>query len=125
MKPSCVTFLPMIILFFFIQGLFNAATIVVPGSGGDFWFNVIPGGSIGIAKMVMNPFPELSFLSSYLFPSPDTAYWASNGFISFTAFYFLSSFSIGVLVQRLSGLGTSGMGGFGDMGNLTGMSRLK
>ena len=123
MKPSCVTFLPMIILFFFIQGLFNVPTTVVTGSG--FWFNVIPGGSIGIAKMVMNPYPELSFLSSYLFPGPDTVYWGSNGFISFTAFYFLSSFSIGVIVQRLSGLGTSGMGGFGDMGNLTGMSRMK
>ena len=78
MKPSCVTFLPMIILFFFIQGLFNIPTTIVKGSG--FWYNVIPGGSIGIAKMVMNPFPELSFLSSYLFPGPDTLYWGSKGF---------------------------------------------
>ncbi|HME54627.1 MAG TPA: EMC3/TMCO1 family protein [Candidatus Lokiarchaeia archaeon] len=123
MKPSCVTFLPMIILFFFIQGMFNIPTIVAFGNG--FWFNVIPGGSVGIAKLVMNPYPELSFLSSYLFPGPDVVYWGSRGFISFTAFYFLASFSVGVIVQRLSGLGTSGMGGFGDMGNLTGMSRLK
>lgn len=123
MKPSCVTMLPMIILFFFIQGLFNVSTVIVFGTG--FWFNVSPGGSVGVAKMVMNPYPELSFLSSYLFPGPFTAYWGGKGFISFTAFYFLSSFSIGVIVQRVSGLGTSGMGGFGGMSNLTGMSNLK
>jgi uncharacterized membrane protein (DUF106 family) len=122
-RPSCVTVLPIFILWWAMAGLFNAPTVIAIGTG--FWFNVIPGGSVGVAKMVMNPYPELSFLASYLFPGPNIAYWGSRGFISFTAFYYLSSASIGVIVQRASGLGTSGMGGFGGIGNLTGMSGLK
>nr|MDO8110688.1 EMC3/TMCO1 family protein [Candidatus Sigynarchaeota archaeon] len=123
MKPSCVTFLPMIILFFFIRTLFELPTTVVVGTG--FWLDVIPGGNIGVARTVMNPYPELGFILSYLFPTPDITYWGSQGLISFFAYYFLCSFSIGVVVQRLSGLGAGGMGGMGDMGGLTGMGGLK
>ena len=120
MKPSCVTFLPMIILFFFIRTLFDVPTTIIQTSG--FWFDVIPGGNVGVARTVMNPWPELGFLSAYLFPGPDTAYWGSNGFIGFTAYYFLCSFSLNVVVQRLSGLSTSGMGG--GLGGLGGMGGL-
>ncbi len=124
MKPSCVTFIPMIALFFFIRILFEVPmTIGVAGS--DFWFG-IDGGNVGIAKMVMNPWPELSFLAAYLFPSPNINYWASSGYISFTAFYFLCSFSLGVIVQRLSGMATGGMGGgMGGMGGMGGFGGMK
>ncbi|NMC05864.1 MAG: DUF106 domain-containing protein, partial [Candidatus Lokiarchaeota archaeon] len=94
MKPSCVTFIPMIALFFFIRTLFEVP-MSLDLAGPGFWFG-IDGGNVGIAKMVMNPWPELSFLASYLFPLPNINYWASSGYISFTAFYFLCSFSIGV-----------------------------
>nr|MDO8115698.1 EMC3/TMCO1 family protein [Candidatus Sigynarchaeota archaeon] len=119
MKPNCVTVLPMIVLFFFIRTLFELPMSVVPVAG-SFWFGV-DGGNVGIAKMVMNPWPELSFLASYLFPTPNVNYWASSGYISFTAFYFLCSFSLGMIVQRLSGMATSGMGGMPGMGGLGGM----
>jgi uncharacterized membrane protein (DUF106 family) len=123
MKPSCVTFLPMIILFFFIRTLFEIPMTIDFGSG-DFWFSVA-GGNVGIARMVMNPWPELTFLASYLFPTPDLIYWGTSGFISFTAFYFLCSFSVGAIVQRLSGLGTGGMGGMGGIGDMAGMKGFK
>ncbi len=114
MKPSCVTMLPMFLLFFFIRSVFDIPTTLAVGVQG-FWIDVIPGGGVGVAKMIMNPWPELQFLAAYLFPTPDTMYWGMNGYIGFTAFYFLCSFSISTIVQRLSGLGTSGMGGMGGI----------
>ncbi|MHA1680621.1 MAG: EMC3/TMCO1 family protein [Promethearchaeota archaeon] len=125
MKPSCVTFLPMIILFFFIRTLFkidHAADL----SSGAIWFDIAAGGEVGIARMVMNPFPELNFLSGYLFPQPDLYYWGGQGYIGFTAFYFLCSFALNSLIQRLTGLSTGGMGGgMGGFGGLGGMDSLK
>jgi uncharacterized membrane protein (DUF106 family) len=125
MKPSCVTFVPMILLFFFIRGLFNVPTMAIPILGNGFWLNVLPGGSVGVAITAMNTYPDLSFLASYLLPSPDVVYWGSRGFIGFTAFYFLCSFSLGTVIQRLFGLSTSGMGGMGGMGGLPGFGGLQ
>ncbi|MHA1369249.1 MAG: EMC3/TMCO1 family protein [Promethearchaeota archaeon] len=109
MKPSCMTFLPMIILFFFIRTIFQvpSAFIITSING---WPDITVGGAIGVAKPVMNPFPELRFLgpfTQYIFPS---SAWAARGYISFTGYYFLCSFSVGIIVQRLSGLSTAGMG---------------
>ncbi|MHA1749816.1 MAG: EMC3/TMCO1 family protein [Promethearchaeota archaeon] len=120
MKPSCVTFIPMIILFFFIRNLFKIPNAIDANSSG-FWFDIIPGGEVGIARTVMNPWSELSFLGAYLFPQPDVYGWGVQGFIGFTAYYFLCSFSVSSIVQRLSGLATSGMGGMSGFGNLQGM----
>lgn len=125
MKPSCVTFLPMIVLFFFIRTLFRIPHGVVDVSG-TMWFDIITGGEVGIARPVMNPWDELRFLGAYLFPQPDTYYWGEQGFIGFTAFYFLCSFAINTLMQRLSGLSVSGMGGgMGGLGGFGGMDPLK
>nr|MDO8117234.1 EMC3/TMCO1 family protein [Candidatus Sigynarchaeota archaeon] len=114
MKPSCVTMLPMLLLFFFIRSVFDIPTTLAVGVAG-FWIDVIPGGSVGVARTIMNPYPELQFLASYLFPTPDVVYWGMQGYIGFTAFYFLCSFSVSVIVQRLSGMATSGMGGMGGI----------
>lgn len=125
MKPSCVTFVPMIALFFFIRVLFNVPTLAVQGAGNPFWFDVIPGGNVGVALTAMNAYPELNILAGYLFPSPDVVYWGSRGFISFTAFYFLCSFSLGTVIQRIFGLSTSGMGGMGGMPGFGGLQNMK
>ena len=79
---------------------------------GDFWFDVFPGGAVGVARTIMNPYPELNFLAAYLYPS---AFWGYKGYIGFTAYYFLCSFSLNTVVQRLAGLNTGGMGGMGGL----------
>jgi len=114
MRASCMTFIPMIALFFFIYNLFTVPTLTVQGGG--FWLDVIPGGNVGVALTAMNAYPELNLLASYLFPTPDVMYWGSRGFISFTAFYFLCSFSLGTVIQRLFGLNTRGFGGLAGFG---------
>lgn len=104
-KPTCITFLPMIILFGIIRGLF---------------------GNEPVALTVMNA-NDVPFIGSFLAASCDSEAWTAlfygsvreiginAGWINFTAWYFLCSLGINTLVQRLLGLQTQASGGMEQM----------
>ncbi|MEE9378480.1 MAG: EMC3/TMCO1 family protein [Candidatus Lokiarchaeia archaeon] len=86
MKPTCVTFLPMIIIF----GVLNSV--------------VFSGAQVALSPMHANDIPLIgNFISA-------GAIW-----INFTAWYFLCSLGINTLVQRLLKLQSQASGGMGGM----------
>jgi len=86
MKPTCVTFLPMIIIF----GILNTV--------------VFRGAKVALSPMHANDIPLIgNFIS------------AGNIWINFTAWYFLCSLGINTLIQRLLKLQSQASGGMGGM----------
>ena len=85
MKPMCITFLPMIIIFFFINTLFT-------------------GKGIALSPMNANDIP---LIGSFIAAGPR--------FINFTAWYFLCSLGLNTIVQRLLKLQSQASGGMGGM----------
>jgi uncharacterized membrane protein (DUF106 family) len=86
LKPTCITFLPMIIIFSFLNGILGSA-------------------EVALSPMHANDIPLIGgFISA-----------PNSIFISFTAWYFLCSLGINTLVQRLLKLQTQASGGFGQM----------
>jgi uncharacterized membrane protein (DUF106 family) len=85
MKPSCITFLPMIIIF----GIVNT---------------MLAGRAIAISPMNANDVPLIGGIIA-----------AGNVSINFTAWYFLCSLGINTLVQRIMKLQTQASGGMGGM----------
>jgi len=85
LKPTCVTFLPMIIIF----GIVNT---------------ILRGAHVALSPMHANDVPLIgSFIS------------AGPVWINFTAWYFLCSLGINTLVQRILKLQTQASGGMGQM----------
>lgn len=85
LKPTCITFLPMIIMF----GLLNA---------------VFRGAHVALSPMHANDVPLIGgFISS------------GKVWLNFTSWYFLCSLGINTLIQRLLGLQTQASGGMGQM----------
>jgi uncharacterized membrane protein (DUF106 family) len=85
MKPTCITFLPMIIIFGFMNVLFA-------------------GKSVALSPMHANDVPLIgTFISA-------NAIW-----LNFTAWYFLCSLGINTLTQRLLKLQSQATGGMGGM----------
>jgi uncharacterized membrane protein (DUF106 family) len=85
MKPSCITFLPMIIIF----GIVNT---------------MLAGRAIAISPMNANDVPLIGGIIA-----------AGSVSINFTAWYFLCSLGINTLVQRIMRLQTQASGGMGGM----------
>ena len=86
MKPTCVTFLPMIIIF----GVLNSV--------------VFSGAQVALSPMHANDIPLIgNFIS------------AGPIWINFTAWYFLCSLGINTLVQRFLKLQSQASGGMGGM----------
>jgi len=86
MKPSCVTFLPMIIIF----GVLNTV--------------VFSGAQVALSPMHANDVPLIgNFIS------------AGPIWINFTAWYFLCSLGLNTLIQRLLKLQSQASGGMGGM----------
>jgi uncharacterized membrane protein (DUF106 family) len=85
MKPTCITFLPMIIIFAFMNMLFS-------------------GKAIALSPMHANDVP---LIGGFIAAGPV--------FINFTAWYFLCSLGINTLVQRVLKLQTQASGGMGGM----------
>lgn len=86
MKPSCVTFLPMIIIF----GVLNTV--------------VFRGAQVALSPMHANDVPLIgSFIS------------AGPVWINFTAWYFLCSLGLNTLIQRLLKIQSQASGGMGGM----------
>ncbi|MFW9826932.1 MAG: EMC3/TMCO1 family protein [Candidatus Thorarchaeota archaeon] len=85
MKPTCITFLPMIIIFAFMNFLFS-------------------GKPVALSPMNANDIPLIGGFIR-----------AGNVFINFTAWYFLCSLGLNTLVQRLLKLQSQASGGMGGM----------
>ncbi|MFW9999417.1 MAG: EMC3/TMCO1 family protein [Candidatus Hodarchaeota archaeon] len=85
MKPTCITFIPMIIIFGVVNTLFRGAPVA-------------------LSPMHANDIPLIgNFIS------------AGNVWINFTAWYFLCSLGINTLTQRLLKLQSQASGGMGGM----------
>ena len=85
MKPSCITFLPMIIIFAILNSIFSGA-------------------QIALSPMHANDVPLIgNFIS------------AGSLWINFTAWYFLCSLGLNTLIQRLLKIQSQASGGMGGM----------
>lgn len=111
LKPTCITMLPMLILFFFIRLLFENNGIPLPVAASPMNANDIPfigdfirAGTDG----VIYPWTELAF--GRLLPVT----W-SMGWIGFTAWYFLCSLGMNTLIQRILKIQTQASGGMEQM----------
>ncbi|MFX0039790.1 MAG: EMC3/TMCO1 family protein [Promethearchaeota archaeon] len=85
MKPTCITFLPMIIIF----GIVNT---------------LLAGKPVALSPMNANDIPLIGGFIA-----------AGNVFINFTAWYFLCSLGFNTLVQRVLKLQSQASGGMGGM----------
>jgi uncharacterized membrane protein (DUF106 family) len=117
LKPTCITFLPMIIIFGFIRALFYAGDVALP---------------VALSPMNANDVPFIgNLLAAWTVGPVDWSYFVYNtirtisleqGWINFTAWYFLCSFGINTLLQRLFKMQTQATGG---MEQMMGGSRAK
>ena len=108
MLPSCITFVPMIIIFSVVRGLFGVANPVAlsPMNAND-----VP--LIGDMMAGLTGSTDLNW--TYLVYGYFTDIRAHAGWINFTAWYFLCSFGINTLVQRILKLQTQAQGGMEQM----------
>ncbi|MFX1496548.1 MAG: EMC3/TMCO1 family protein [Promethearchaeota archaeon] len=113
LKPTCITFLPMIIIFTLVNFVFRPNNIPVPVALSPMNANDIPfiGGIIaGFTGGPSNPeWPYIFYHTFYKVIQP------YHGWINFTAWYFLCSFGINTLIQRIFKLQTQASGGFEQM----------
>ncbi len=107
MLPSCITFVPMIIIFSVVRGFFGTANPVAlsPMNAND----VPLIGSMMAGLTNENPFWTYLVYGSY------RNIGISAGWINFTGWYFLCSFGINTLIQRLLKLQTQAQGGMEQM----------
>ena len=107
MLPSCITFLPMIIIFGVVRTLYD------------------PSNPVALSPMNANDVPFIGdMMAAYTIGSPVwtayvygfvTAVGKEAGWINFTAWYFICSFGINTLIQRLLKLQTQAQGGMEQM----------
>ena len=107
MLPSCITFVPMIVIFSVVRGLFGTANPVAlsPMNANDVPLigNMMAG--------LTNSTPEWTALVYGV----TRTIGVSAGWINFTGWYFLCSFGINTLIQRLLKLQTQAQGGMEQM----------
>ncbi|MBY9005033.1 MAG: DUF106 domain-containing protein [Candidatus Lokiarchaeota archaeon] len=102
LKPSCITFVPMIVIFSVVRGIFENNPIALsPMNAND-----VPLIGSMLAAFTNTPYPwtELVYGIAKIIP-------ITYGWINFTGWYFLCSFGINTLVQRFFGLQTQASGG--------------
>jgi uncharacterized membrane protein (DUF106 family) len=107
MLPSCITFVPMIVLFSLVRGIFlNNPVALSPMNANDVAL---------IGNMMAG------FTGDTVYPWTALVYGAARtlgleaGWINFTAWYFLSSFGVSTLIQRVFKLQTQASGGMEQM----------
>lgn len=108
MLPSCITFVPMIIIFSVVRGFFGNANPVAlsPMNANDVPL---------IGNMMAGITGSTSPSWTYLVYGLVRTIGIEAGWINFTAWYFLCSFGINTLVQRLLKLQTQAQGGMEQM----------
>jgi uncharacterized membrane protein (DUF106 family) len=117
LKPTCITFLPMIIIFGFIQTLFNVGGVNMPVALSPMNANDIP--LIG-GMMAARTSGPVNW-SVYIYNVVKTIR-IEDGWINFTSWYFLCSFGMNTLLQRIFKMQTQATGG---MEQMMGGSRTK
>ena len=106
LKPTCITFVPMIIIFSVVRGIFENNPIALsPMNANDVPFI----GSM-LAAFTTTPYPWTEAVYDLAIIIPITYGW-----INFTGWYFLCSFGINTLIQRLFGLQSQASGGMDQM----------
>ncbi|MBY9019462.1 MAG: DUF106 domain-containing protein [Candidatus Lokiarchaeota archaeon] len=107
MLPSCITFVPMILIFSVVRGLFGVSNPVAlsPMNGNDLPL---------IGSMMAGWTSDSPEWTGYVYGMIRTI-GVNAGWINFTAWYFLCSFGINTLVQRLLKLQTQAQGGMEQM----------
>jgi len=119
LKPTCITFLPMIIIFSVIRGLFNNNPVaitamnafdlpllggVVQAFTGDAWD--------AAAETLTNP---VVWDWTGIIYGTKVAIIPDMGWINFTAWYFICSLGLNTLLQRVLGIQTQASGGMESM----------
>ena len=107
MLPSCITFVPMIVIFSVVRGLFGTSN------------------PVALSPMNANDLPLIgSMMAGWTSASPEwtalvygsiRTIGVNAGWINFTGWYFLCSFGINTLIQRLLKLQTQAQGGMEQM----------
>ena len=107
MLPSCITFVPMIVIFSVVRGLFGTANPVAlsPMNGND-----LPLIGTMMAAWTSDSPEWTAFVYGYI-----KKIGVNAGWINFTGWYFLCSFGINTTVQRLLKLQTQAQGGMEQM----------
>ncbi len=107
MLPSCITFVPMIIIFSVVRGLFGESNPVAlsPMNGNDLPL---------IGTMMAGWTSDSPEWTGFVYGFIKTI-GVNAGWINFTAWYFLCSFGINTLIQRLLKLQTQAQGGMEQM----------
>ncbi len=106
MLPSCITFVPMIIIFSVVRQLFfNNPVALSPMNANDVLF---------IGQMMAADTPSAYPWTQLVYGIPRII-GLNDGWINFTAWYFLSSFGISTLIQRIFRLQTQATGGMEQM----------
>jgi uncharacterized membrane protein (DUF106 family) len=111
MLPSCITFVPMIIIFSVVRGFFGDANYQFPVALSPMNANDIPFIGNMMAGLTGSTKPDWTALVY----DTTKAIGISQGWINFTAWYFLCSFGINTLIQRLLKLQTQAQGGMEQM----------
>jgi uncharacterized membrane protein (DUF106 family) len=110
LKPTLVTFVPMIIIFWVLNTVFTKNGVALP-----------------VALSPMNPW-DVPFLNNYVMAHTDQIYeWTAliygkpikietyHGWINFVSWYFLCSLGVSTIIQRLLKLQTQSTGGMDQM----------
>jgi len=95
MKPTLITFLPMIILFAILRGIYENAPVVASPMNPLFYGLLQWPIGMGIAE--------------------GTSAASEVAWLNFTAWYFICSLGINTLLQRILGLQTQASGGMEQM----------
>ena len=107
MLPSCITFLPMIILFTLVRGVFeNNPVALSPMNANDVLY--IGNMMAGTTGSTVYPWTALVY-------GVARTLGLEAGWINFTAWYFLCSFGVSTLIQRIFKLQTQASGGMEQM----------
>ena len=102
LKPTCITFVPMIIIFTLIRRFFGVDTRA--------------GINPPIALPPMNPSTiPIGFLTNMMLAETPTVNWGAMGWINYTAFYFMCSFTISMILQRVFKMVPVSGGGMGNI----------
>jgi len=110
LKPTCITFVPMLVIFGFIRALYDAGGVALPVALSPMNANDVP--LIGNLLAAWTP-GEASW-TQYVYGVVKTIRIV-DGWINFTAWYFLCSFGMNTLLQRLFKMQTQATGGMEQM----------
>jgi uncharacterized membrane protein (DUF106 family) len=110
LKPTCITFVPMIVIFGFIRALYIVGNISLPVALSPMNANDVP----LIGGMLAATTPGDVSWSQYVYNAIRTIR-LEDGWINFTAWYFLCSFGMNTLLQRLLKMQTQATGGMEQM----------